>query len=242
MKHALHGHVSSSKCTLHRHISRFRNSAYTAEFRRSKSPLHETISTLEICPTRIYFEASKFCLHGKISNRNMSCTDTFRGLEFWRIQDSISKFSSKSPLHEVISRKSRISDSIRVKSLEFASTRDEFEERRKARNGSRVPVRARNLPYTGKFRQKFALRIFDSEKSQCDFSEFQNSEIQNFEILVNWGRIGVTMVLNFANFRIFRNLNENSNFERGFEIERRKGNIDPSNFKNFLAPLRVILL
>ena len=90
--------------------------------------------------------------------------------------------------------------------LEFASTQGEFEE--KSQSVKRVRVAGRWV-CAYKRAPKFALHGQISSKIRfANFwlihdsqnREFQTSEIQNFEILVNWSRIGATMVLNFVNF------------------------------------------
>ena len=48
-------------------------------------------------------------------------------------------------------------------------------------------------------------------------SEFQNSKIQNFEILMNWSRIGATIVLNSASFVQLSNFSKFEKFNLNFE-------------------------
>ena len=145
------------------------------------------------------------CLHGHISRKNQIDSNFGSRWLSFEFASTRGKFEesrgtprfdsraqpSKSPLHEAISRKSR-----------------------KARNASNAREVIRNLPYTGKFLRKFASEFLKIKNRKAVF-EFQNSEIGIFEISVNWSRIGVAMVLNFASFVQLSNFSkiEISNFK-----------------------------
>ena len=69
-KNRLHGDFSTSKCVLHKHISKLRNLTYTVKFRRYRNMPYTDI-----------FREMKFSLIGWISNRNSTYTVEFLVLE-----------------------------------------------------------------------------------------------------------------------------------------------------------------
>ena len=133
------------------------------------------------------------------TRRNRLYTRRFRELSRARDNSLSGENFSKSSLHEAISRKSY-----------------------KARNAlARESRGVRNLPYTGKFRQKSLKR----------FLKFN----LNFRIFKNIGELEQNWCNNGAQFRNFAQLSKFSIFkiENKFEIERRKGKIDPPILKIF---------
>ena len=177
--------------------------------------LHDPEFKVEIYPTRAYFDPWNWPYSG-----------WFRDIEILPIRQNFDLEMCPTRIHF----EGSISNSLKFESNSNLRIRP-YTRRIRGKVAKReTDVRARqtrNLPYTGKFRQNFALRNFDRISPwRNSISEFWNSEFWNIgELEQSWCSISV----NFAqlpNFSKFRNFDQN--FKR-FE-----------NFKNFLTLLHVV--
>ena len=168
-----------------------------------------------MCPTRTHFYTSKFCLHSKISRRNLPYTGKFR--EFRnsrRIRDFASIPGSKCALHGRIWGFSEVYLRKRVSHSRIRFTRESAEI---------CPTRA----HFG-FKNEAKLHFWRF----CAYAQIFKIWLQNFwnideieaELVQQWCSISPTLL----NFRVFRNFEMNRSYQ--LEIEYRKGIDPPSDF------------
>ena len=157
---------------------------------------------------------SKFDLHGQISRWNLDFE--FRQIRIWihfeygSNSSELEFLSSKYVLHGHISKFTRIKPTRKIRGSNF---RVEM-----------YPTRV-HFGFKNKAEALFLKACWGS-----------HSEFQSFETLMNWSRIGTTMVLNFANFAQLSDLSKfrsDRNFDLEFETECHKGKLTSSGFKNF---------